>query len=227
LDSKIVEAAGSFLVYSYPEIIINMVLALILGIVISVVYRFTHTGLSYSQAFNQTIILLSVIVSIVMMVIGSSLARAFALVGALSIIRFRTAVKDAKDMAYVFASLTVGISAGTSNHFLAVSATVFVSIVAVVLYKLNYGALYKSDFLVRFRFDQDYDSHAYIEEIQKFSKRSNLLHIEPSGDGKTLKLTYNITLKDNETVNHLAKSLGRVEGISEVVLIASKNDIDY
>jgi ABC-type branched-subunit amino acid transport system permease subunit len=75
----------------------------------AVIYRATHKGLSYSQSFSQTIVFVSLIVAIVMMVIGGSLARAFALVGALSIIRFRTVLKDTKDMAYIFAALAVPI----------------------------------------------------------------------------------------------------------------------
>jgi hypothetical protein len=226
MNTELIKAAGSFMTYSHLEMIVNILLGLILGIALSLVYRHTHTGLSYSQSFNNTLVLLSVVVSIVMMVIGSSLARAFALVGSLSIIRFRTAIKDVKDMAYVFAALTVGIAAGTSNHFLAIVATGFIGLIAIGLYKLNFGALYKSDFIIRFSFDQNYDSRAYMEEIQRFGKRSTLLHIEPT-DGNILRLTYNITLKENELPDHLATTLGKIKGVSEVILIASKNDINY
>ncbi len=221
------KAVGSLLTYSYEEMLINMVLATALGLVISVVYRRTHTGFSYSQSFTQTIVFVAVIVAVVMMVIGSSLARAFALVGALSIIRFRTVVKDTKDTAYVFGALAVGMAAGTSNYFLAVAATVVIALLAQTFHKLNYGALYKSEFILRFNFSQSYSSSAYLEEIQKYSKRFNLLHLEPSGDGTQLKLTYDITLKEGVTAEQLTKSIGQVEGGSEVVLIASKSDVDY
>ncbi len=95
-------AVGTVFNYGPYEILINMTLAFVLGIIISAVYRYTHKGLSYSQSFTLTIVFVTVVVAVVMMVIGSSLARAFALVGALSIIRFRTVVKDTKDTAYVF-----------------------------------------------------------------------------------------------------------------------------
>ena len=70
----------------------------------------------------------ALIVAIVMMVIGNNLARAFALVGALSIIRFRTVIKDTKDTAYVFLALAGGMAAGTSSYFLAITGVVFVCI---------------------------------------------------------------------------------------------------
>ena len=92
--TDLLSAQGNLFTYSYSEIIINILLAIILGFIISVIYRETHKGLSYSQSFTLTILFVTVIVAVVMMVIGGSLARAFALVGALSIIRFRTVIKD-------------------------------------------------------------------------------------------------------------------------------------
>ena len=89
-------------VYLPTEIVINLLLSFIFGLIISLVYKFTHKGLSYSQSFMITNVFVSVIVCMVIMIIGNNLARAFALVGALSIIRFRTVVKDTKDTAYIF-----------------------------------------------------------------------------------------------------------------------------
>ncbi|MBE9536643.1 MAG: DUF4956 domain-containing protein [Proteobacteria bacterium] len=227
MENQLLTAAGNMLSYSYQEMLINIVLATILGFFIAIAYRYTHKGLSYSQSFTQTILFVSVIVAIVMMVIGSSLAKAFALVGALSIIRFRTVVKDTRDTAFVFGALAVGMASGTSNYFLALTGAIFIILIALSLYKFNFGALYKSEFILRFTFGQNYDSSAYLELINEHSKRSNMLHIEPSGDGESLRLTYDITLKEDTTAEKLTKAMGKVEGTSEVVLIASKSDVDY
>jgi len=213
--------------YSLPEIVLNAVLAAVLGVIIAAIYRSTHKGLSYSQSFTQTIVLMSLLVAIVMMVIGSSVARAFALVGALSIIRFRTVVKDTKDTAFVFAALALGMAAGTSSYQLAAVGLVAIGGVVWALHVTNFGALYKSEFILRFVFDQSKDSAAYLEKIQAFAKRSNLLNIEPSGDGQLLKLTYDIQLAKEMDAQEFTGSLGKLDGISEVILIVSKNDIDY
>ncbi len=209
------------------EMVYRIALALVLGVIIAIIYRQTHKGLSYSQSFTMTIVFVAMIVSVVMMVIGSNLASAFALVGALSIIRFRTVVKDTKDTAYVFAALAVGMAAGTGKWELGAIGAGFFCIVATVLYRVNFGALYKSEFILRFVFDQSFSSAAYLEVVQEHAKRSNLLHIEPSGDGNYLSLTYDIILKEGVTADQLAKEMGKIEGTSEVTLIASKNDVDY
>lgn len=215
------------LAYGTGEIFMNIAVATVFGLIISLVYRQTHKGLSYSQSFTQTILFVSVIVAIVMMVISGSIARAFALVGALSIIRFRTVVKDTRDTAFVFAALALGMAAGTEAYRLGAIGCGFVVGIALLTYSTNFGALYKSEFILRFTFDQDSDSTGYLEQIQHHSKRSNLLHIEPSGDGSTLRLTYDITLDKDMTAEQLTKGVNGVSGTSEIVLIVAKNDIDY
>ena len=163
-------------VYRPSDILTNIALALLLGLVISSIYKVTHKGLSYSQSFMLTLVFVSIIVAVVMMIIGNNLARAFALVGALSIIRFRTVIKDTKDMAYVFMSLAAGMAAGTSSYFLAVASVAFLAVVAMVLHATNYGSLYKSEFILRFRSAVN-DDPPYIPVIQEFAKTSNLLHV--------------------------------------------------
>jgi len=227
MQDQLLNTQGNLLTFTYPEMLVNMALAIALGFLVSGVYRYTHKGLSYSQSFTHTILFVSVIVAIVMMVIGGSLARAFALVGALSIIRFRTVVKDTKDTAYVFLALAVGMAAGTSNYFLAIAGAILMSVLAIVVHKSNYGSLFKSEFILRFSFSQEHSSADYLEIINRHSKRSNLLHIEPSGDGALSRLTYDILLRDSSTANDLTSAIAQADGVSEVVLIASKSDVDY
>jgi len=214
-------------IYGPYEIIVNMALAVVLGVIVALVYRYTHKGLSYSQSFTLTVVYVTVVVAVVMMVIGNSLSRAFALVGALSIIRFRTVVKDTKDTAFVFWGLAAGMAAGTSNYTLAILSTPVVAALAFSLYKLNFGALYKSEFILRFRFDQQHSSATYLELINNSAKRSNLLHIEPSGDGTVLQLTYDIVLREGVSAEDLSSAISKAEGVTEVILIASKSDVDY
>ena len=131
--------AGLSHIYSQFDILMNLSLSILLGLFISYVYKFTHKGVSYSQSFMLTIVFITIIVAMVMMVIGNNIARAFALVGALSIIRFRTVVKDTKDTAFIFLALASGMAAGTSSYFLAISGSIVTSIVAYILFITNYG----------------------------------------------------------------------------------------
>ena len=213
-------------IYEPQDILLNLALAFVFGMVISFIYKSTHKGLSYSQSFMLTLVFVTVIVAMVMMVIGNNLARAFALVGALSIIRFRTVVKDTKDTAYVFLALATGMAAGTSSYFLGIAGVIVVSGIAVFLHAINYGSLYKSEFILCFR-SHSGDATVYSSVISEFAKSSGLLHVEPSGDGGSSKLTFDIVMRRDKDPDEFSRRIAEIEAISEVVLIASKSDVDY
>ena len=216
-------------VYSPNEIIINLLLSFVFGLIISLVYKKTHKGLSYSQSFMITNVFVSVIVCMVIMIIGNNLARAFALVGALSIIRFRTVVKDTKDTAYIFWSLASGMATGTGSYFLAIAGNVIISLIAYIFFKTNYGSIIKSEFILQFRIqsgDKEI-SNNYNKILSKYTKTQTLLSSESSDDNNSIKVSIDIVMKEGLNQNNLLQEISSLPGLSEVVIIAAKTDIDY
>tara|TARA_B100001057_G_scaffold405159_1_gene418003 strand:- start:68 stop:742 length:675 start_codon:yes stop_codon:yes gene_type:complete len=214
--------------YDPITITYNLLLSCILGLAISTIYKITHKGLSYSQSFMLTIVFVTVVVCMVMMVIGNNLARAFALVGALSIIRFRTVIKDTKDTSYVFFGLASGMAAGTSSYFLAIVGTLIISVLSIFLYRTNYGSIYKSEIILRFRALAGLKANTYNKIINKYAITSNILHIEPSSDKKSTNvITFDLVLKKNIDLENMSSELSKIKGLSEIKLIASKTDVDY
>ena len=215
-------------VYYPNEIILNLIFSFFLGLLISFVYKSTHKGMSYSQSFMITNIFICLIVCMVIMIIGNNLARAFALVGALSIIRFRTVIKDTKDIAYIFWSLAGGMACGTGSYFIAVIGSAIITIVAYILFKTNYGSIYKSEFILQFRYKKTNEKiPVYNQSFKKFCKYSTLLNSEPSGDNKNLKLTFDVIIKDEVNINDFILDISKCKGVSETSIAATKNDIDY
>lgn len=198
-----------------------------LGLVLALVYRRTHRGLSYSQSFTQTIVYIAVIVTLVMLTVRNSLATAFTLVGALSIIRFRTVVKDTRDTAFVFAALAIGMASGLGYLDLALLGTAVVTGLAFGFHATDFGAVQRSEFVLRLTFDQARDSQGYLDAMAAHARRTSLLHVEPSSDGGSLRLSYDIALRKDRTAEALVGALGKVVGVSEVVLLVGKNDIDH
>tara|TARA_Y100001970_G_scaffold3824_1_gene4384 strand:- start:1021 stop:1719 length:699 start_codon:yes stop_codon:yes gene_type:complete len=217
-------------VYFPNEIIFNLIISFFYGLLISFVYKKTHKGMSYSQSFMITNIFLSVIVCMVIMIIGNSISRAFALVGALSIIRFRTVIKDTKDIVYIFWSLAAGMACGTGSYFLALASSILITIIAYILFKTNYGSIYKSEFILQFRYnklDESEKEASYLKKLSEFCNTNNLLNSEPSGDKKSLKLTYDIVLKEDVDSNKFVLEISNCLGVSEASIVAAQNDIDY
>jgi len=226
--SEIDILSGLTNIYEPFNIVTNLSLALVLGILISYVYRNTHKGISYSQSFTLTIVFVTVIVAMVMMVIGNNIARAFALVGALSIIRFRTVIKDTKDTSFIFMALAAGMAAGTSNYYLAIIGSVFFTIISVILFKSNYGSIYKSQFILRFTLlDEIATSTDHSEIISKYCQKSTLLQIEPSDELKSKNLTFDLVMKKDEDPLNLTEELKGLNSLKDVVIVASEYDVDY
>lgn len=210
-----------------PEAVVaNILLSFVLTIAAAWVYKKTHRGISFSPSFVFTLVLVGPIIAAVMMVIGNSIARAFGAFGAFSIIRFRTAIKDTKDMAFIFWSLALGMAAGTGNYLIAVSTLVAVSVFAFVLAKMKFGSLQRNGLILTLRSREKLDGNPVFEKIAKKHLRSyNTLSLQPEGKG----YSYNIEarLSSKGSLDGLAEDLDSVEGISDVDLVVIKDDIEY
>lgn len=108
-------------------------IALACLLIVAWTYQLTHRGTSYAQSYVHALFLMGLCTAIVMMIIGSNIARAFSLVGALSIIRFRTAVKDVRDTAFLFFAIVVGMGAGTGFYWHTVVFTLVAAAVMILL----------------------------------------------------------------------------------------------
>ena len=126
-------------VLSTWETLFALSLTVICLSMISLVYRFTHRGPNYSQSFVQTLVLTALVTTLIMVVIGSNIARAFSLVGALSIIRFRNAVKETRDVGYIFFAMAIAMACGTRFYVVAILSTAIISAVMIMMYLSNFG----------------------------------------------------------------------------------------
>ena len=95
------------------DLVFALIVSAVLCMILAKIYIYTHSGHSYSRSFVHTQVFVGITIALIMLIIGSNIARAFALVGALSIIRFRNPVKDSRDVAFIFMSMAVGMAAGT------------------------------------------------------------------------------------------------------------------
>lgn len=216
---------------TYPvwqEIIINLLLAFALGLISSWFYRWTYRGFSYSVSFVCTLILLAPITSFVMMVIGNSIARAFSLVGALSIIRFRTPLKDTRDTAFVLLSLGIGFATGTRAYVIATIGAILVGIFALALYLTNVGNSIKGDFLLRFRMvNAPNNVCIYSDIFDKHLKKNTLVNMATTQQGNCLELAFNVIFKDLKQQQTFIKELSQIPELEQVMLVAVDKVEEY
>lgn len=202
------------------SLITILILSTILCTIISLVYRVCIRGTSYSSSFQQTIILIGVIVSVIMLIIGSNIARAFSLVGALSIIRFRTAIKDPLDVGYLFFAMAVGMACGTQFYGIAVITTFFISAVILFLTATNFGSRQVLEYFLEIQFFSGADPGTLMAEcLEKFTVRSVCNRIETVMGGALLEASYTLQLKPAVSEKEFLHTLREINGNNKVRLI--------
>ncbi|NNM33828.1 MAG: DUF4956 domain-containing protein [Gemmatimonadetes bacterium] len=202
------------------QIVANIAVALICGLIISGLYRWSYRGTSYSATFVSSLVTLAMITAVVIMAIGNNLARAFGLVGAMSIIRFRTAVKDTQDLVFIFLALSIGLAAGVGFHRLAIVGTVVVGGTLWIMGRSGYGSVRVREYLVEIRAedaDPAGEVPAWDRVFHRYCRRHRLLHARSAGGG-TMEVAYLVRLIRTEDARALTEALTRVPGVREVSL---------
>ena len=202
------------------QIALNIAVAVICGFAISFVYRNTYRVPGYSIAFANAIVLLTMICALVIMTIGSNVARAFGLVGAMSIIRFRTAVKDTADIVYVFFALAIGMAAGGGYYNIAVTGTACVSIVIYLTAWATRSVLHKQEYLLQVSYEANGDDvPAHVSLLRRFCRSHQVINTRSLGeDGERLEVAYYVKLRDQASGERFVRELRQASGVSHVNL---------
>ena len=201
------------------EVIRNLAMALACGIIIARFYGWVARRPSYSRSFINSLIALALITAVVIMVIGNNLARAFGLVGAMSIVRFRTAVKDAQDIVFIFFSLAIGMAAGVGLLKIAFISTLFIGIAMTAVSAVQLHARKKREYLLQFVSVPTGDREPpYIAVLGQHCRRYHLVNATSHSDGDRLELAFYVQLKDESRSNPFVAALRGVEGVGNVSL---------
>ncbi|MCF8261124.1 MAG: DUF4956 domain-containing protein [Melioribacteraceae bacterium] len=200
------------------EAFTNLGIAFICGLIISYFYRKSYNGGGYTKSFVNSLIVLAMITAVVIMVIGNNLARAFGLVGAMSIIRFRTAVKETLDIIFIFFALSIGMAAGVGFHQLAILATITIGGVLVILSRTNLISPIKKEQLLQFNFNtkSPVSEKEYIKIINSYASKYKLINAKSLGDTDLIEISYFIQLRKEKIEEGLITELKNLEGVSGI-----------
>ena len=198
------------------DVLIVLGLTALLMVVVARSYQATHRGVSYTQSYIHSLFLIGLVTGIVMMIIGSNIARAFSLVGALSIIRFRTAVKDVRDTTYLFFAVVVGMGCGTGFYAHTAIFTLVTAGVMWFLHRVDFAAKDSTEEVLKVTFRRSStETPAAIdrflsEHFQEHRMINSIRHFD--GDEDTL--VYVVRAEVGQEVSDLARGLEEVEGVT-------------
>ena len=203
------------------DVIANVIVALLCGVGISMIYRWSYKGLSYSASFTVSLVMLVMITSIVIMVIGNNLARAFGMVGAMSIIRFRTAVKDASDIMFIFFSLAIGMACGVKLFSVAVFGTIFIGGIFMIISKINFAIPKRREYLLQIiAFSNLISENPFDGVLKSYCKRYKIVNAKTVGEesNEMLELSFYVNLRNEEKGKNMVAEVKKITGVKQVNL---------
>ncbi len=203
----------------------NLAIALLCGLLVAGFYRAAIRYRSSYRTFAGALIAMAMITAIVIMIIENNLARAFGLVGAMSITRFRTAVKDIQDIVFIFFALAVGMGAGVGIHIVSLTGTFAVGAVLVAVANLQPISGRRREYLLQFTYwPQSEGEPAYLDVMRRHCRKHHLVNSRARPDGESLDLAFYVTLKDLDRHSQLVRELGDIEAILNVSLFFDEED---
>lgn len=203
---------------SITDMVLGIVLSFLLGMFIFYVYQKTFNGVLYSANFGMTLIALCMISAVLIMAVSSNIVLSLGMVGALSIVRFRTAIKEPLDIAFLFWAIAAGIILATGMIPLAVFGSVAIGVILLTF--ANRGGKSNPYLLVLHLADSDHEN-AVMEVIQAQTARNLLKGKTFSKDGRE-ELTVEVQLKDGES--SFVKELQKIDGVENVVMVSYNGD---
>ncbi|AOT70340.1 DUF4956 domain-containing protein [Geosporobacter ferrireducens] len=176
---------------SLTSAILTIIVSFVLGGVISLTYMKTCGKGSCSQNFSLTLVLVPTVIAIIILLIGSNVARAFSLAGAFSIIRFRSAPGDPKDIAYVLFTMAAGLACGVGFYGYAVLFTAVLCLLMLILNLLNFGAKTTSQKLLKITIPEDLDFEGAFDDVfEAFTTNYMLRKVKTTDLGSLYELNY-------------------------------------
>ena len=199
--------------------------ALILGLGISLIYILTHKKEEYNTSFTITLIMLPAIIAMIILLVGNNVARAFSLAGAFSLIRFRSAPGDSKDIAYVFFTLGVGLACGMGYIGYAALFAFILCGVMIILTKLGFGNHRTSPMRLKIILPESMDYQGVFDNILKeYTTSCKLCKVKSTEYGSLFEITYDITMENMADSKGFIDKLRSKNGNMNVVLFMREND---
>ena len=197
-------------------VLLVLLVAFLVSLIIFLTYKNTYSGVMYNPRFNISLIMITMVTTMVMVVIGSNISVSLGMVGVLSIIRFRTAVKDPRDTAFIFWCVVSGLACGTQNYTIVLAGSLVICLILFVFKKI---AVNDNKYVIVIKgidVDSKLVERVLDNELKDFKCKGKYIN------GNKCELIYDVKLKKDK--NTILSKLQSIDGVSTVNLVASNTD---
>ena len=206
---------------SVGDMLLSLLVAFLIGMFIIYVYRKTYTGVVYSKAFALCILMLAMVTSMIIRTISSNISLSLGMVGALSIVRFRTAVKEPVDTGFMFWGITAGIMAGAGLYIISIIASLLIGVLYFVIYLMGFKLSNRYLLVLKYESGAHDDVIKRLKTLKKFKVRSKSIF------GSQVELSLEVDLKENKkgsVDSSIVDEFSNISGVINASLIAYQND---
>lgn len=205
--------------FSIIDISLSLLIAFLIGLFIYAVYKKTFNGVMYSRNFNISLVGMSMVTALIIMAISVNIVLSLGMVGALSIVRFRTAIKDPIDILYLFWAIAGGIVAGSGQYLLAILGCLVIGIMLIVFTNKSMNEI---PYIVVLNCLDDSAEKNFLDRLSSQVKRMKIKSKAVRG-GQGIELTVEVRLRDDNT--DFINALATIDGVNDVVLVSYNGEL--
>ena len=200
-----------------PMMLMGLLLAFVCGHAIAWVYMFTHTGLSYSRSFVNSLVVIPTCVSMVMLVLSNNLVTAFGLKAVFAIVRFRNILRDTLDTSFILSVIVVGMACGTLKFATAIAGCLMICLIMFYIRMTSFGTRHRYDTILNLHWERPAPEVEVLKKsLERHSRRSRCVS-ERTVDGSTgVDFSYRLLLRDPSRLEDLLAELRQLDGVSRV-----------
>ena len=200
--------------------LLSLLLAFLAGQLLAWIYMITHSGISYSRSFVNSLIIIPVIVSMVMLVLSNNLVTAFGLMAVFAIVRFRNILRDTMDTTYILSVIVIGMASGTQKYSSAVIGALLASAIMLYLWYTSFGTRHRYDVLLNLHWSRpDAELVELLRLLKRHSLRTHLASQRSHDAAHGIDLSYRLLLRDPDRADELLSEVRALEGASHIMSI--------
>ncbi len=207
------------------SVLLGLLMAFLCGQAIAWTYMLTHSGLSYSRTYVNSLVIIPLLVSMVMMVLSNNLITAFGLMALFAIVRFRNILRDTLDTCYILAGITLGMAAGTGRYSTAIAGLAIICGTLFYLSYASFGSRHRYDMILNFHWQRPMpELDRLLALIRSYSLRTVCASQRSNEQESGTDLSYRLLLRDSERMDELVQRVKNFEGTSRVTGLSAMEE---
>lgn len=210
---------------NYTALTVSLLLAFACGHAVAWVYMLTHSGLSYSRSYVNSLIIVPVIVALVMLILANNLVLAFGLMAIFAMVRFRSVLRDTLDTSYVLAVIVIGLACGTLKYSSAILGCLATLAIMVYFWATGFGSRHRYDLILNLQWVRP---AAELDELRQLLRRhtrsSHCASQRSHEDFAGMDLSYRLLLRDPARAHEMVEELQALNGVARVTTVRAEDE---